>query len=65
MKTVRLGREYYPLSEVSWRWLQQNAPSTSWEQMFGYTTLNFEDEAVALQFRKYMKRKLNENPSTQ
>ena len=61
---VTLTREYYSLSDTMYRWVQQNAPDTSWDQMFGTTDLFFNDEKVALQFKKYMKRKLNENTPT-
>jgi hypothetical protein len=60
MTEVKLDRDYYALTDVAYRWLQQNAPSTTWEQIFGYTTLNFEHAETATKFKKYMERKLNE-----
>lgn len=64
MFKVDLGREYWPLNEVSYAWLQKNAPTAPWIQWAGNTHIEFEDLLVAKRFKKYMRMKLHENQVT-
>lgn len=64
MFKVDLGREYWHLNEVSYAWLQKNAPTATWIQWVENTHIEFEDLLVAKRFKKYMRLKLYENQIT-
>ena len=56
MPTLQLDNTYYSLSHEMYRWMQQNAPDTSWDQMFGTTTLIFTTEEKLKSFKKWLKK---------
>ena len=61
MINVELDRLYYPLSSVMYPWLVER--KLKWDQMFGYTNIEFESNEQLIEFLKYI-GPVNENKTT-
>lgn len=55
MFTIQIDNTYYSISDKICKWLEQNATATSWDQMFGTTTLIFTTKDQVKLFKKWLK----------